>query len=502
MTIPVVAIVGRPNVGKSSLFNALAGRRIAIVDPTAGVTRDRVSTLIEADNRYFELMDTGGMGIQDVDQLTAEIEQQIETAIEQARLILFLVDVRTGITPLDSRVAERLRHASKPIVCVVNKCDATSMDAQAAEFYQLGFNPLICVSAQHNRGKGELLDLIVERLPEPEASPPVDVAMKLAIVGRRNTGKSTFINSLAQSERMIVSEVPGTTRDSVDVRFERDGKVFIAIDTAGVRRKKSVASNVEFYSLARAQRSIRRADVVLLFLDAAQRISKVDKQLADYILQQHKPAIFVVNKWDLLRPMATGEFGDYLRKVFPNLDFVPIAFTTAKSGKNVYTVLNLAQNLHKQASRRVGTPDLNRVLRQAVEEQPPPMRLNRRPKITFAIQVATNPPTIVLVTNGPELLTQTYQRYLLKMFRDHLPFTEVPIKLYLRHKHREDEAADGAKERPAKAARVKQQVRGSDSKKERPPKAARVKQRVRGSDSKKEPKPGRDRQAPELWKDL
>ena len=253
MTVPVVAIVGRPNVGKSSLFNALAGRRIAIVDPTPGVTRDRVSTLVMADQRYFELVDTGGMGVQDVDNLTAEIEQQIATAIDQAHVILFVADGRAGITPLDSQVADRLRPVTKPIICVVNKCDTPSVDPQAAECYQLGFSPLLCVSAQHNRGKRELLDLILERLPEPEdASPNVNVAMKLAIVGRRNTGKSTFINSLAQTERMIVSEVPGTTRDSVDVRFERDGKVFIAIDTAGVRRKKSVASDIEFYSLTRA----------------------------------------------------------------------------------------------------------------------------------------------------------------------------------------------------------------------------------------------------------
>jgi GTP-binding protein len=283
---------------------------------------------------------------------------------------------------------------------------------------------------------------------------------------------------------MIVSEIPGTTRDSVDVRFERDGKVFIAIDTAGVRRKRSIASNVEFYSLARAQRSIRRADIVLLFLDAAQRISKVDKQLAEYILEQHKPAIFVANKWDLLVPMPTGEFGNYLRRVFPNLDFVPIAFTTASSGKNVYTVLNLAQNLYKQASRRVNTADLNRVLRQALEQQPPPMRQNRRPKISYATQVATNPPTIVLFTNGPALFDPTYQRYLLKMFRDHLPFTDVPIKLYLRHKHREEQPAEGEKESTPK---TKRKLAG---------------QPARGSPSGKGRKGDRDRKAPELWKDL
>jgi GTP-binding protein len=483
LTVPVVTIVGRPNVGKSSLFNALAGRRIAIVDPTAGVTRDRVSTLLQADHRYFELVDTGGMGIQDVDNLSADIAQQIETAIDQAAVILFVVDARTGVTPLDVQVAERLRPLTKPIICVANKCDTPAVDSQAAEFYGLGFTPLLCVSAQHRRGKQELLDLILERLPEPEETDtPVDAVMKLAIVGRRNTGKSTFINSLAQSERMIVSEVPGTTRDSVDVRFERDGKTFIAIDTAGVRRQKSL-SDIEFYSLARAQRSIRRADVVLLFLDASQKITKVDKQVADYILEQYKPAIFVVNKWDLLRPLPTGEFGNYLRQIFPNLDFVPIAFTTAKSGKNVYRVLSLAQNLYKQASRQISTGDLNRVIRWALEQQPPPMRQNRRPKITYATQVAANPPTILLFTNGPELFDPTYRRYLLKTFRDHLGFTDVPIKLYLRHKHRED-ARPADDERPAKE--------GADQ----------AKRRVAEPREKKEPKPKRKKSAPELWKDL
>jgi GTP-binding protein len=470
----MVAIVGRPNVGKSSLFNALAGRRIAIVAPTAGVTRDRVSTLLHVDHRDVELVDTGGMGIRDSDDLTAEVEQQIEMAMDQAQVILFVVDARAGIAPLDTRVANRLRHIAKPIICVANKCDAPSIDPQAAEFYQLGFTPTLCVSAQHNRGIKELLDLILERLPDPEeAEPSRDVAMKLAIVGRRNTGKSTFINSLAQTERMIVSEIPGTTRDSVDVRFERDGKVFIAIDTAGVRRKSSIASDIEFYSLARAQRSIRRADVVLLFLDAAQSISKVDKQLADYILEQYKPAIFVVNKWDLLVPMATGEFGTYLRRVFPNLDFVPIAFTTAKNGKNVYTVLNLAQNLYKQGSRRVNTGDFNRVLRRALDQQPPPLRQNRRPKVFYATQVATHPPTIVLFTNGPQLFDPTYQRYLLKTFRDHLDFPDVPIKLYLRQAHRGEERTYNDKESKA-----------SDP------------ENRKGSQRK------RDRRAPELWKDL
>jgi GTP-binding protein len=439
VSIPHVAIVGRPNVGKSSLFNWLAGRRIAIVDPTAGVTRDRLATLVKCGDRYFELVDTGGMGIQDVDNLTADVERQIAIAIEQAGVILFVVDVRAGLTPLDDEVARRLRHVTRPVLLVANKADTPQLDSQAGEFYKLGGGQLVCVSAQQGRGKELLLARILAMLPPvAAAAPDPDAALKLAIVGRRNTGKSTFINSLARGERVIVSEVPGTTRDSVDVRFERDGKAFIAIDTAGVRHKGSIASDIEFYSIARAERSIRRADVVLLFHDARLRISKVDKQLAGYVLDNHKPAVFVVNKWDLAGDLPTGKFADYLRAVYPSLDYVPIAFITAKSGRNVHAVLNLAQSLAKQASARVRTGTLNQVVRQALAQQAPPLRQNRRPKIYYATQVAANPPTIVLFTNGPELFDNTYQRYLLKTFRDQLPFHDVPIKLYLRSKSREE----------------------------------------------------------------
>jgi GTP-binding protein len=449
VTVPIVAIVGRPNVGKSSLFNWLAGRRIAIVDPTAGVTRDRISTLVPVgpasrrsdDSRYVELVDTGGIGVTDVDNLTADIERQIATALDQAQVILFVVDGRAGILGLDEEVAQRLRHIRKPIVCVANKCDTESLDPQAAEFYKLGFGKVVCVSAQQNRNRDELLRLIQERLEAAAGEMPAPPALKLAIVGRRNTGKSTFINNLAQSERVIVSEVPGTTRDSIDVRFERDGLTFLAIDTAGVRKKKSLQNDIEFYSLARAERSIRRADVVLLFLDAPQSISKVDKQLAEYILEQHKPAIFVVNKWDLMTPMPTSKMGNYIRATFPSLDFVPIAFVTAKSGKNVHAVLNLAQHLHKQASARISTGDLNRVLRHALEASPPPLRQNRRPKVYYATQAGSNPPTIVLFTNGPELFDNTYQRYLVKTIRDQLHFNDVPIRLHLRRRQRTDQAS-------------------------------------------------------------
>ncbi len=470
MTLPVVAIVGRPNVGKSSLFNWLAGRRIAIVDPTAGVTRDRVSSLVTLGDRLVEVVDTGGIGIEDADNLTADVERQISVALEQAHVVLFIVDARAGVVPLDEEVARRLRGLDKPVLLVANKCDTPELEPHAADFYRLGHDPVVPVSAQQNRGRDRLVSLLVERLPpdaDLEASPQ-PVAMKLAIVGRRNTGKSTFINSLAQSERMIVSEVPGTTRDSVDVHFERDGLTFIAIDTAGVRRKGSIHNDVEFYSLARAERSIRRADVVLLFLDPRLRISKVDKQLAEYVLEQHKPAVFVVNKWDLMTPMPTGKWGEYVRATFPSLDFVPIAFITAKTGRNVHAVLNLAQNLHKQASARVPTGDLNRVLRQALDASPPPLRQNRRAKVYYATQAATNPPTVVLFTNGPELFDNTYQRYLVKTLRDQLPFHEVPIRLLLRAKRR-DEAApepDRGATRPGRGRKGRPQEKGTSAESE------------------------------------
>lgn len=432
MAVPKVAIVGRPNVGKSSIFNWLIGRRVAIVDPTSGVTRDRVAHLLHEKGRYFEIVDTGGMGVEDKDGLTKQVEGQIQAAIDEASVIVFVVDAQTGLAGLDQVVIKRLRSCKKPILHVANKCDNRQTQLQAAaDFHRFGTNLLFC-SVAANRGKDDLVDAIVEALPEFSDEPEEDVAMKIAVVGKRNAGKSTFINTLSDSERVIVSEVPGTTRDSIDVRFEHNGRTFIAIDTAGVRKKKSLADSIEFYSYTRAQQSIRRADVVMLFIDPTVPVGRLDKQLSDFIVSQYKPCIFVVNKWDLMLPMTTGEYDEYLDRQFPMLSFAPRAFITAQTGKNAQQLLDLAQSLFKQTHARVATSDLNSVIREALIRRQPPVRQNKRPKIFYATQVASAPPTLVLFCNNPKLFDGSYERYLINQCREALPFDEVPIKLYLR----------------------------------------------------------------------
>lgn len=443
MSIAQVAIVGRPNVGKSSIFNWIAGHRIAIVDPTAGVTRDRMTHLVQHQERHFEVVDTGGIGINDVDDLSEEIEEQIQRGIESANVILFVVDAQTGITSLDEKVARRLRDLKQPILCVANKVDREDWDQEADQFYKLGRGSLVRVSAKQNRNRELLLDEILTLLPDAEAEVdlPSEAEMKVAIVGRRNVGKSTFINSLTQSERLIVSEVAGTTRDSVDVRFEMDGKSFLAIDTPGLRKSKSMKTDVDFYGARRAERSIRRADVVLMFFDASQRISQVDKQLCGFISENFKPALFVVNKWDLMAEhMPTQRWADYLSDTFPTMSHVPIAFITGQDGRNIKTMLNHSQMLFKQSHMRVTTGELNRLVQGALERHPPPLtRRHKRPKIYYCAQIGIQPPTIVMKCNDPRAFPNDYRRYLLGVLRDELQFSEVPIKLYLQKKNEDEE---------------------------------------------------------------
>jgi len=431
MALPVVAIIGRPNVGKSSLLNALAGQRISIVEPTAGVTRDRISTFIARDNQYIELIDTGGYGIVDADLLSEHIEQQILKAIESASLVLFMVDIRDGLVPLDKQIAQLLHKHGLDVIGVANKADSAKMFAAAAEFAGLGFGEFLCISAKNNLNKAVLLDRIFEKLADLKTSRPAEPVMKLAIVGKRNVGKSTLLNAIVGSERVIVSETPGTTRDAVDVRFEKDGKTITVIDTAGIRKKGKMADSVEFYSYVRVTDSIRRADVVLFLIDATEPVSQVDKKLAGFITEQYKSCIIVINKWDLAKDSAvTSDYEQYLTKKLPGLSYAPIAFTTATSKKNIQSVLDLTAEIFKQTATRISTAKLNKVFEAIKSERVGSAK--GRPRIYYATQIATRPVTIVIFVNDPKLFDNNYRRFIINRLRELLATAEVPIRLLAR----------------------------------------------------------------------
>jgi len=433
MALPQVVIVGRPNVGKSSLLNALARERVSIVDPRAGITRDRVSVVLEHNDRYMEFVDTGGIGIVDDDHLEAHVEDQIRYAIAAATIILHVVDVRDGVTPLDQRVAETLRRLARPVLLVANKVDDDVHIPEAAEFNRLGEGPPLCVSALHGRGREALLDRIDRELgPASDETPPVP-EMKLAIVGKRNAGKSTLVNALAGEERVIVSEIPGTTRDAVDVRFVKGDKSFVAIDTAGVRKRRSMG-DIDFYSYTRALRSIQRADVVVHLIDSTVAVSEVDLKLAAAVLEEHKPLVLAVNKWDLAKDRAeTGDYDHYLSAVLPMIDYAPVVFLTARDGKNVDAVVDLALSLHRQQHERVSTGRLNAALEAVLALRgPSPKRGTRPVKIYYATQAGVAPPTLVFFCNDAKLVTENYRRFMENRLREILPFTEVPMRLLFR----------------------------------------------------------------------
>ena len=441
---PQVVIVGRPNVGKSSIFNWLSQRRIAIEDPTAGVTRDRLTQRIECGGKIIDLIDTGGMGFDDPDGLTEQIDMQIEAGLATAGVVVFVVDIRTGRTPADAEVAARLRQSGANVLLVANKSDDEKYDVLGHDFDELGFGSPIVTSTKQNRHRDELVEAITTLLPtttENDVPATTDLPeMKVAIVGRRNVGKSTFVNALAKEERVIASPVAGTTRDSIDVRFEVDGHSFLAIDTPGLRRTKSRKSDIDFYSTHRAERSIRRADVVLMLFDATEPVGKVDKQLVDLIIEQQKPVLLVVNKWDLYAgDVERSEWTQYLRDTFRTMPWAPIAFVTAKTGRNVKAAIDTTQRLFRQSQARVPTAALNTMIHAATQATRPPSDRRGRPvRIYFATQVDTAPPTIVLSTSSPESITAPYKRYLLSSLRKNAPFTEVPIKILVRnHKSRE-----------------------------------------------------------------
>lgn len=439
--LPVVAIVGRPNVGKSSLFNRLAGSRIAIEDPRPGTTRDRVSALVGiremGQQRVVELYDTAGIGIVDEALVEDHVHEQIQYGIARADLILFVVDAKDGPTTLDRQTAQMLRRTGRPVLLVANKADVPHQDDLAQSFHELGLGDPNPISAKQGRNIRALKRAIIGQLPPKTAAERLEPPeMMLAIVGRRNAGKSSLVNTLAGDNRVIVSELPGTTRDSVDVRLEFDGKSVVVIDTAGLRKKQSFESSVDFFSQSRSLRAVRRASVILLLLDAREPVTRLDRELVEVALRETKPIIIGINKWDLATGYTTDEYRDYLAKKLGDIDFAPMVFLSAKTGQNVFATLEIARDLHAQAGIRIGTGELNRIVNAAYEKHHPQPRKNKLGRLFYATQTDIYPPTIVLFVNDPDLFPENWRRYLVRQLQEKTPYGEVPIRLKLKARER------------------------------------------------------------------
>ena len=444
---PNVAIVGRPNVGKSALFNRLVGRKIAIVHDQPGITRDRISAICTRGAQSFMLWDTGGVSGAGESELSKQVRRAVEEAIHDSDLLLFLVDAKEGLSPLDQELARILRKSQKPVVLVINKIDTEKHENLAIDFATMGFSESVSISAAHGRGISELIEAIDQLLPSPSPVNQSPVAshrsLSIAIIGRPNVGKSSLINSIVRSERAIVSELPGTTRDAIDISYERDGQQFLFIDTAGMRRRGKHSSSVEIFSVMRAERSVRRADICVLIIDLMMGVTAQDKRIAGLIQKAHKAALVVLNKWDLIKPrrnekkMMAQLINETRARLF-FLDYAPVLIASALTGENIGKLFALIENIRRAARDRIGTGVLNRLLRSAFAANPPPMISGRRLKLFYAAQASGNlegalePPEFVLFVNEPRLLNETYHRYLKARIRKAQPYPALPIILTCR----------------------------------------------------------------------
>lgn len=436
MDKPIVAVVGRPNVGKSTFFNQIIGKRISIVDDQPGVTRDRIYADAEWLNRKFTLVDTGGLDPESDDELLIQIRRQVEIAIDTADVIIFLVDGQVGVTPADQQIANLLRKTRKPVVLAVNKIDNFEDEPMVSDFFSLGLGEPIGISATHKRGIGDLLDRVVKYLPDKGIDEEEDQAIKIAVVGRPNVGKSSLVNRILGEERVIVSDIPGTTRDAIDTPFERDGKEYVIIDTAGIRRKSRINEALERYSVLRALAAIRRCDVVLIMLDATQPIADQDAKIANLAIEEGKASVIVVNKWDLVEK-DTYTMEEYKNRILQKLGFIayaPMVFISAKTGQRVNRILELVDEVYSHYIMRVSTGVLNDCISDAVAVAAPPSEKGRMLKIYYATQVAVKPPTFVLFVNDPELMHESYQRYLENYLRKTFDLVGTPIRLLVRQR--------------------------------------------------------------------
>jgi GTP-binding protein len=448
---PIVALVGRPNVGKSTLFNRLVGQRKAIVEDLAGTTRDRLYGEADWGGRDFIVVDTGGLDLDPAPPqqgqtgfqagaasrlFLEEIRTQAQIAMAEAEVIVFLVDVETGLTGSDEDIAGLLRRTDKPVLLAVNKADNKSRRDEAVEFYALGLGDPIPVSSLHGTGTGDLLDAVVESLPIIEEDEAEDDSIKIAILGRPNVGKSSLLNRLLGEERVIVSDVPGTTRDAIDTRIEYEGLELVLIDTAGIRRRGKIKPGVEKHSFLRTIKAVNRADVCLLLLDAGELVTTQDAHIASYILEEAKSVVVIVNKWDTVEKdtYTINEFTQTIRDSLKFLDYVPVLFISAKTGQRVNKVLPMALQVQEERLRRIPTGEVNRLLQEAVAAHPPKGAHRHRLKFFYATQAEVNPPTFVFFVNDRTLIHFGYERYLENKLRDVYGFLGTPLRLIFRNR--------------------------------------------------------------------
>ncbi|MGE5397218.1 MAG: ribosome biogenesis GTPase Der [Chitinophagales bacterium] len=434
MSKPVVALVGRPNVGKSTLFNRLAGMRKAIVEDIPGITRDRIYEKSEWDGREFIVIDTGGLRIDDDDVFAGQVRNQVEIAIEEADVIVLVVDSREGITHEDRMVAEMLRKSDKSVVLAANKVESYHNNSVYFEFYALGLGDPIPVSAAHGMNVNDLLDEVVARFPPPESMEDEALSTRIAVVGRPNVGKSSLVNTMLGEQRVIVSEVPGTTRDAIDTPFEYGGNQYVLVDTAGIRKKGKIKESVERYSVVRALKAVERADVVLIMLDAVEGVTEQDQRIAGYVHEEGRACIIVVNKWDLVKKDddTMHEYDRAIREELKFLAYAPIMYVSALTGKRVNKIFELVDFVVEQHHRKIKTSELNQIINEALLLNPPPGAGKKKLKILYSTQVKTAPPLIVLFANDPELMHFSYMRYLENTLRQTFGFEGTPIRLLLR----------------------------------------------------------------------
>jgi GTPase len=436
---PIVAIVGRPNVGKSTLFNRIAGRRKAIVADEPGVTRDRNYAAVERDGKAFTLIDTGGFEPASKDRMFIQMREQCRLAMEEADIILFVLDGKEGINPADEEIAHILRQQEKPVFYIVNKIDGPKHEEKAYDFYALGMDVLYSVSSEHGYGIEDLMQAVLKAMPASEGEKSEREGTKVTIVGRPNVGKSSLINRFLGYERVIVDDVPGTTRDAIDTLFVIGDRRYVLIDTAGIRRKSRITLKLEKYSVVEVLRSIDRSDVALLLLDATEGVTDQDARIAGFIHEKGKGCVVVVNKWDLIEKDSetVNEFEERIREELKFLSYAPVIFISARTGQRVTRILDLVDRVAEEARKRISTSQLNNRFGEWLEANPPPLHRNRRVNMAYVTQVSAGPPTFVIYTNYPGGIHFSYQRYLINRLRESYGFEGVPIRLLFRKKGRQ-----------------------------------------------------------------